>query len=85
MIHLVLECGQTESLDRGAVHKSNFQQGRAAAVSEREDRRSGEDSLNLHCWAGREYLPDCHKFFCEALSLAVIIRCVNIIMLLFAL
>ena len=23
------------------------------------------------CWVGREDLPDCHKFFCEALSLAV--------------
>ena len=23
------------------------------------------------CWVGREHLPDCHKFFCEALSLAV--------------
>ena len=50
---------------------STFQQGQAAADKEREDRRSIKGGLHLFCWAVREYLPDCHKFFCEALSLAV--------------
>ena len=35
---------KTESLDRGAVHISTLQQGQAAAVGEREDRRSGKDA-----------------------------------------
>ena len=68
MIHLVLECGQTESLDRGAVHISTLQQGQAAAVGEREDRRSWKDRLNPFCWVGREHLPDCHNYLWSAID-----------------
>ena len=52
-----------KSLDRGAVHISTFRQGQAAAEKEREDRRSLKDGLKSFCWVGREYLPDCHKFY----------------------
>ena len=38
---------------------------------ERGHRRSAGQCLLSGCWVGREDLPDCHKFFCEALSLAV--------------
>ncbi len=50
---------------------STFQQGQATADKEREDRRSFKGGLHPFCWVGREYLSDCHKFICEALSLAV--------------
>ena len=50
---------------------STFQQGQAAADKEREDRRSLKVGLHPFCWVVREYLTDCHKIFCEALSLAV--------------
>ena len=50
---------------------STFQQGQATADKEREDRRSIKGGLHFSCWAVREHLPDCHKFICEALSLAV--------------
>ena len=52
-----------KSLDRGAVHKSTVQQGQAAVEQEREDRRSLKTGLQSFCWVGREYLPDCHKFY----------------------
>ena len=31
----------------------------------------GNPCLRVFCWAVREYLPDCHKNFCGALSTAV--------------
>ena len=55
---------------------STFQQGQATADREREDRRSFKAGLQSFCWVGREHLPDCHKFYCEALSLAVTTRSV---------
>ena len=42
---------------------STFQQGQATADKEREDRRSLKCGLHFSCWAGREYLSDCHKFY----------------------
>ena len=42
---------------------STFQQGQATADEEREDRRSLNGGLHFSCWAGREYLSDCHKFY----------------------
>ena len=29
-----------------------------------------EKCLFFRCWVGREHLPDCHMFSCEALSMA---------------
>jgi len=62
---------------------STFQQGQATADKEREDRRSIKGGLCSFCWAVREYLPDCHKFICEALSLAVTTHSVILYLYLF--
>ena len=60
-----------ESLDRGAVSISTSRKASAAGEGKGATAEVSGQCLLSGCWVGREHLPDCHKIFCEALSLAV--------------
>ena len=60
-----------ESLDRGAVSISTSWKASAAREGKGATAEVSGQCLLSGCWVGREHLPDCHKIFCEALSLAV--------------
>ncbi len=42
---------------------STIPQGQAAAVGKGNVAEVEKSCLAFPCWVGREYLPDCHKFF----------------------